>query len=406
MPAFTFHDQLSSMAKERLEPSEIGVMAKLAAENGAVSFTSGEPSDDIYPLEGLKEAFAAVFDDISLLAYYKYDFGFLELREWIAERMKTDSMAPDWTDAKNILLTNGAGDAIELIAEAMIDPGSLVLVETPTFTDAMLIFRKQGAQCLGVPCDDEGIIPAAMEEILKKRRVRFLYTIPNFQNPSGRTASLRRRKAVLEVAEKYGLPILEDDPYHYLSYEGEPPATYLKLAGADKRVIHSNSFSKLVAPGLRCGWAVVPDEVVRQFEALRLCSGLSRPAVIHKGLLNYLRNVDFNQRVAYLRDVFRTRRDGMASAAEKHLKPIGVKVNHPGGGFFMWAEKEGIADMTSFARFAVEKKKIGIIPGSAFYTPDEAWAGRNSFRIAFSKVAPDVADLGAARLAEAFTEYR
>lgn len=405
MAEFTFQDQLSSMAKERLEPSEIGIMIKLAIANKAISFAAGEPSADIYPTSELKEAFAGIFDDPSLLAYYKDDFGLIELREWIVERMKKDGMVPQWASAKNILLTNGAGEAIELAAEALIDPGSLVLVESPTFTETLLTFRKQGAQCVGVPSDDYGIIPEALEDILKKRRVRFLYTIPNFQNPSGRTSPLERRKAILELAEKYCLPIFEDDPYHYLSYDGEPPATYLKLAGDDRRVLHSNSFSKLVAPGIRVGWLVVPDEIIPHLNAFRVSAGLARPAILQKGLYNYLRNIDFAKRVAQLQNVYRTRRDGMAAAVDKHLKPLGVRTNYPRGGFFMWGEKEGIDDMTAFGRFAVEEKKIAILPGSAFYTQDEARFDRNSFRISFAKVDPQTADEGAARLAEAFTEY-
>lgn len=406
MPEFNFQDHLSSMAKERLEPSEIGVIIKLAARHKAISFAAGEPSADIYPLEALKKAFETIFDDPGLLAYYKDDFGLVELREWVTERMRKDSMLPDWAGPKNILLTNGAGEAIELVAEALIDPGSIVLVEAPTFTESLLTFRKQGAQCVSVPSDDLGLIPEALEEFLKRRRARFLYTIPNFQNPSGRTSPPGRRLAILKLAEKYNLPIFEDDPYHYLSYDGEPPGTYLKLAGGDRRVLHSNSFSKLVAPGIRCGWLVVPDAIIPHLNAFRVSAGLARPAIIQRGLLNYLDNINFEERVASLRGIYKTRRDGMAAAVAKHLGPLGVGTNYPSGGFFMWGEKEGINDMTAFARFAVEKKKIAVIPGSAFYTQDEAKFDRHSFRISFAKVNPETAEEGAARLAEAFAEYR
>lgn len=402
---FTFQNQLSAMAKERLDPSEIGMMIKLTIDNKAISFTAGEPSADIYPLKELKDAFTTIFDDTSLLAYYKEDFGLVELREWIVERMKKDCMSPDWVRRENILLTNGAGEAIDLVAEALIDPGSIVLVEAPTFTETLLTFRKQGAQCIGVPSDDDGIIPEELEKMLKTRSARFLYTIPNFQNPSGRTSPLERRRAILSIAEKYDIPIFEDDPYHYLSYDGEPPVTYLKLAGDDRRVIHSNSFSKLIAPGVRCGWAVIPDAIIPHLNAFRISAGLTRPAILQKGLYNYLTAINMEERIKFLRDTYRTRRDGMMSAIAKHLVPLGVKTNHPHGGFFIWGEKDGIDDMVSFARFAVEKKQIGIIPGSAFYTQDEAKYDSNSFRIAFAKVDPATADEGAFRLAEAFKEY-
>ncbi|MDY9921053.1 MAG: PLP-dependent aminotransferase family protein [Synergistota bacterium] len=402
---FVFRDQLSTMAKERLEPSEIGEMIKLTIENDAISFTAGEPSADIYPLAELKEAFKNVFDETSLLAYYKDDFGLIELRDWIAARMLVDGIAPGWVSSENILLTNGAGEAIQLVSEALIDPGSVVLVESPTYTESLLTFRKQGAQCLSVPSDDEGIVPEALEDILSKRSVRFLYTIPNFQNPSGRTASLERRKKILEVAEKFDIPILEDDPYHYLSYDRVPPDSYLKLAGEDKRVIHTNSFSKTVAPGMRCGWAVIPGSLIKQMNALRVSAGLTRAAIVQKGLVNYLQSIDFNERVNFLCDTYRVRRNGMMKAIADHLDPLGIKTNYPSGGFFVWAEVPIIDDVKSFARFAVMEKKIGIIPGSAFFTQDEAHKGKNSFRISFAKVSPDVAKDGVLRLADAFNSY-
>ena len=402
---FVFRDQLSTMAKERLEPSEIGEMIKLTIENDAISFTAGEPSADIYPLAELKEAFKNVFDETSLLAYYKDDFGLIELREWIAARMLVDGIAPKWVNSENILLTNGAGEAIQLVSEALIDPGSVVLVESPTYTESLLTFRKQGAQCLSVPSDDEGIVPEALEDILSKRSVRFLYTIPNFQNPSGRTASLERRKKILEVAEKFDIPILEDDPYHYLSYDRVPPDSYLKLAGEDKRVIHTNSFSKTVAPGMRCGWAVIPGSLIKQMNALRVSAGLTRAAIVQKGLVNYLKSIDFNERVNFLCDTYRVRRNGMMKAIADHLDPLGIKTNYPSGGFFVWAEVPFIDDVKSFARFAVVEKKIGIIPGSAFFTQDEAHKGNNSFRISFAKVSPEVAQDGMLRLADAFDNY-
>ena len=402
---FVFRDQLSVMAKERLEPSEIGEMIKLTIENDAISFTAGEPSPDIYPLDELKESFKNVFNETSLLAYYKDDFGLIELREWIADRLAVDGIAPEWVSKDNILLTNGAGEAIQLVSEALIDPGSIVLVESPTYTESLLTFRKQGAQCISVPSDDNGIVPEALEDVLSKRRVRFLYTIPNFQNPSGRTSPQERREEILRIVENYNVPILEDDPYHYLSYDRVPPDSYLKLAGDDKRIIHTNSFSKTVAPGMRCGWAVIPSSLIKQMNALRVSAGLTRAAIVQKGLVNYLKSIDFNERVNFLCDTYRVRRNGMMKAIADHLDPLGIKTNYPSGGFFVWAEVPFIDDVKSFARFAVVEKKIGIIPGSAFFTQDEAHKGNNSFRISFAKVSPEVAQDGMLRLADAFDNY-
>lgn len=405
MSGFDFCSQLSAMAKERLEPSEIGVMIKLAIENKAISFTAGEPSPDLFPVDDLKKAFAGVFDDTSLLGYYKDDFGLVELREWIVDRMKKDGMSPDWVKTKNILLTNGAGEAMDLVAETLIDPGSIVLTEAPTFGETLLTFRKQGAHCVGVPSDDDGIIPEELENILKTRKVRLLYTIPNFQNPSGRTSPLERRKAILGIAQRYDIPILEDDPYHYLSYDSEPPATYLSLAGDDKRVIHTNSFSKLIAPGVRCGWAVVPDAIISELNAFRVSAGLGRPAIVQRGVFNYLSSIDFSERISELRSTYRTRRDAMLEAISKYLTPLGIRTNRPLGGFFLWGEIRGIKDIPDFAKFAVENKKIAIIPGRAFYTPDESSLGESAFRISFAKVSPSDSMEGCRRLSEAVRQY-
>ena len=162
---FDFRYQLSTMAKERLDPTEIGIMIKLAIKHNAISLTAGEPSADLYPTDELKSAFATMFDDLSLLGYAKEDYGLRELRDWITDRMRADGMIPDWVTSDNILLTNGAGEAIELVAETLIDPGCTVLVEAPTFTETLLTFRKQGANCVGVPSDDDGIIPEDFEKI-------------------------------------------------------------------------------------------------------------------------------------------------------------------------------------------------------------------------------------------------
>lgn len=401
---FSFHGQLSAMARERLESSAIGDMARLANEKGAISFTAGEPSADLFPVEELKEAFKGLFDDPSLLCYSDDDYGLIELREWIAARMKTDGIAPGWVGGRDILITNGGAEGIDMVSQALIDPGSVILVESPTFVESLMTFRKQGAVCLGVPSDDDGIIPRAMEELLKKRKVRFLYTIPNFQNPSGRTSPLERRLEILELARRYDFPIFEDDPYHYLSYEGTPPGSYLELAGEDRRVIHTSSFSKTLAPGLRMGWLVVPPPLVDALYALRVSAGFGPAGILQKGICNLLSKMDFDARIKTLQDAYRERRDGMAAALAKHMEGTGVKTNVPKGGFFIWGRSERVTDMPRFARYAVEEKGVGIIPGGPFFPLQEI--DPHTFRVSYAKVSPERADEGVRRLAEAFREYR
>ncbi|MDR1966840.1 MAG: PLP-dependent aminotransferase family protein [Synergistaceae bacterium] len=403
MAAYNFERAFSSMARERLDVSAIGEMIELVAKNGAISFAAGEPSADMLPTGLLSAAFEGVFEDASLLGYYSSHLGHSGLRGWICDWMRLDGLAPDWVKPENIMITCGSQEGISLAGEALIDPGSYVLVESPTYMEALLSFRKQGATCIGVPIDEGGIVVEALDGVLKRYKARFLYTIPNFQNPSGNTATAERRKEVLGVLRKYDVPLIEDDPYHYLSYDGEPPATYLKLAGDDGRVAYLGSFSKIVAPGVRCGWMAVPDSLMPQIESLRVNSCLGLPVFVQHGLLNMLASIDMPGYIAKLRSAYRVRRDGMLGALGAHLGGAGLSHNRPAGGFFIWGRLEGIGDVMDFARFAVAREKIGIIPGSVFFAPGEE--DLSSIRFSFAKVDATSAEEGSARLAKAISAY-
>jgi 2-aminoadipate transaminase len=402
---FAFREQLSSMARERMGVSEIGEMISLVVENGALSFGAGEPSADMFPKDQFRKAMDRAFCDSDIWGYHHDEFGLIDLREWIVDRMRTDDMLPAWAGAGNIILTNGGGEAMSLVAEALIDPGSLVLVESPTYTESLLTFRKQGAACVPAPSDDDGIIPGELARIASSRNARFLYTIPNFQNPSGRTTPLDRRVKILEILRDNDIALVEDDPYHYLSYDGLPPTSYIKLAGNDKRVVHCNSFSKIIAPGIRTGWAVIPDALVEIFRTLRVSSGLGRPLAVQKGIRYYLDDTDFDGRIKELCLEYGKRRKVMLDSVGKYLTPLGVRTNKPAGGFFIWADTPAGISAKDFAFYAVKEHKIGIIPGTAFY-PAGDHAGDGSFRLSYAKVSTELIEDGMKRLAEAFRSYK
>ena len=399
-----FAGVLSSMAKERLEVSAIGEMITLVIKHGAISFTAGEPSTDLLPVEALKKGFSTAFDDPSLLGYYWTPLGNLGLREWTCDWMRSDGLIPDWVNPDNIMTTCGSQEGISLAGEAMIDAGSYVLVESPTYMETLLTFRKQGATCLSVPVDEDGIDIAELERVLSQKQVRFLYTIPNFQNPSGYTATVERRMQVLEVLRKYNVPLLEDDPYHYLSYEGEPPTTYLKLAGDDMRVIYLGSFSKIIAPGMRTGWMVVPDSLMPKIKCLRVSSSLGMSITMQQGLLNTLKATNMKEHIASLCSAYRARRDGMLEALDSTVRELGLEYNRPKGGFFIWGKLDGISDMMDFARYAVCNEKIGVVPGSVFFAPGAE--DPTTMRLSFAKVDAKKAAEGAERLAKAIKGYR
>jgi 2-aminoadipate transaminase len=404
MKSFDFKNAMSTMARERLEVSAIGSMIKLVIEHGAISFTAGEPSADLLPTNLLAEAFGGVFDDAAQLGYYRSDLGHVEFRDWIVEWMRRDGLIPDWVKTKNIMVTCGSQEGINLAGEALIDPGCYVLVESPTYMETLLTFRKQGAICLGVPTDGDGIVIDALEDILRREKIRFLYSIPNFQNPSGNTTTLERRKEVLALLQKYDIPLLEDDPYHYLSYDNTPPASYISLAGDDARVIYLGSFSKIVAPGVRCGWMVVPDSLIAEITSLRVNSCLGLPIIVQQGMLNLLTRLDLESYIGRLCSVYAGRRDALLSALDTHVSGEGLVHNRPLGGFFIWGRLEGITDMTDFARYAVVNEKIGVIPGSVFFVPGTEDPA--SIRFSFAKVDKAKAEEGAARLARAIKSYR
>ena len=404
MVSYNFERALSSMARERLEVSEIGEMIRLVVKHGAISFTAGEPSSDLMPALQLKEAFENAFDDPSLLGYAGSVLGYPGLREWIRDWMRGDGLLPDWVEASDIMITCGSQEGISLAGEALIDPGSYVLVESPTYMEALLSFRKQGAVCVGVPTDEHGIVIGALEAILKSKNIRFLYTIPNFRNPSGNTASAERRMEVLDVLRKYDVPMLEDDPYHYLSYDADTPPTYIKLSGDDARVVYLGSFSKIVAPGIRCGWMAAPDSLMSRISSLRVNACLDLPSFLQRGLLNFLSKLDVKGHIEGLNSVYRRRRDALLSALDTHLSGVGFTHNRPGGGFFIWGNVEGITDMADFARYAVESEKIGVIPGNVFFAPGAA--DNTSIRLSFAKNDEAQAKEGCIRLARAVRNYR
>jgi 2-aminoadipate transaminase len=317
--------------------------------------------------------------------------------------MRADGLLPGWVRADDIMITCGSQEGISLAGEALIDPGSYVLVENPTYMEAMLSFRKQGAVCVGVPTDERGIVIESLEAILRSKNIRFLYSIPNFRNPSGETAAAERRAEVLDVLRKYGVPMLEDDPYHHLSYDAGTPPTYIRLSGDDARVVYLGSFSKIVAPGIRCGWMVAPAPLMTRLSSLRVNACLDLPSVLQRGLLNFLSRFGVKEHIERLNSVYCRRRDGLISALDSRLSGVGFSHNRPGGGFFIWGNVPGIPDMIDFARHAVTNEGIGVIPGSVFFAPGAE--DNTSIRLSFAKVDAARAEEGAARLARAIDSY-
>ncbi len=396
---------LGKRVTERIKPSAITEMMILVKKHKAISLTAGEPSSEMYPVDLLRETIERALRDPGILSYYPLSTGITELREWIAEWMKEDGLLPQSYGGENVIMTNGSQDGLNLVSEAFIEPGDTVLVENPTYPEALLAFGKEGARFVSVPVDKDGPIVEEMEKVLSQNKVKLFYTIVNFQNPSGCVTTEERKKRILELASRYGFLIIEDDPYRYLRYEGEHEGSYIGLAQEEDRVIYLGSFSKIIAPGIRCGYMVLPSKIVGPMGELILATKLSLPAFLQRATWELLRNIDMKAHLAKLADTYRTRRDALHRFLQEKAVPQGMTYDLPKGGFFIWARVPWLKDCFDFAKFAVLEEKVGVVPGAAFY-PDVLTADRSTLRLSFAKVPPETAEEAGERLGRALARYK
>jgi len=396
---------LGKRVTERIKPSAITEMMILAKKHNAISLTAGEPSSEMYPVDLLRETVEKALKDPGILSYYPLSTGITELREWIAEWMKEDGLLPNSYDGEKVIMTNGSQDGLNLVSEAFIEPGDVVLTESPTYPEALLAFGKEGAKLVSVPVDKDGPIIDEMERVLSQNKVKLFYTIVNFQNPSGCVTTDERKKRILELASRFGFLIIEDDPYRYLRYEGRQEGSYIKMAQDENMVIYLGSFSKIIAPGIRCGFMVLPSAIVSQMGELMLATKLSLPAFLQRAVWDLLQNLDMKAHLAKLADTYRTRRDALHRFLQENAAPQGITYDLPKGGFFIWARVPWLKDSFDFAKFAVLEEKVGVVPGAAFY-PDALTADRSTLRLSFAKVPPETAEEAGKRLGRALARYK
>lgn len=401
----TSFPSLLSVRSARMYDSQIQEMMELVHSFNALSFTAGEPSADLLPQKRIEDAFSKAFEcGENILGYYHDTAGHVELREWIASWMKADGLMPADLDWRDILLTVGSQEGLSLFTEAVIDPGDIVVTEDPSYPEAFLAFEKEGAVLRTIPMDKEGPSAEALKLLAEKGGVKFFYTIPCYQNPSGKVTSLDRRKEILDLAKKFNFLILEDDPYRHLWFDKMPPSSYLSLSENDGRVIYLGSFSKIVAPGIRCGWMAAPEWMRTTLAHLRVAQSINLPSLMHLALLRFIQDNDFAAHIASLRDVYRTRRNGLVQALEEHIPGGGFRFEMPAGGFFLWGMIPGLGNASDFARFAVREEGVGVIAGEVFSVSSDP-ALKNTVRLSFAKVSPEESDEGCARLARAISKY-
>ena len=419
-------NQRCAQRMQWMSASTIRELLKLTEKPDIISFGGGMPAPEVFPVNEFREAADRVLSRHGPQALqYSATEGFRPLREWIVAYMARYGIesAPE-----NVLITSGSQQALDLIGKIMINPGDLILTERPSYMGALQAWRAYQAEFVTVPVDDDGLRVDLLEEALCAGP-KFMYILPNFQNPGGVTLSLERRHQLMEIADHYGVPIIEDDPYGELRYEGDhlPPLVVidaermkgrsLRAANGDDyyahehtpgngraymrgNVIYLSTFSKTLAPGLRLAWLVAPVEVVQR------CVVAKQGMDLHTATLNQMiaheiltaGAGDFlTSHVRLIRSVYRERRDTMLAAMEAYF-PDGVHWTHPQGGLFLWVTLPEGLDAAELLKDALAHK-VAYVPGGAFHPDGD---GHNTLRLNFSLCDPQRIETGIRRLGEVF----
>mgnify|MGYP000847099146 FL=1 len=369
---------------ERVQPSAIREFLALAGQPGITSFAGGYPDPTLFPIEQLHK----IYDDLltpanaSALQYTASD-GTPELRALVAGRLTADGMpcAPD-----DVLITQGGQQGLDLVAKLFIDAGDVIVCERPTFLGALIAFNPCEPAYASVPMDDEGLDTDALEQVLRTtQRVKLIYTVPDFQNPTGRTMSLARRRRLVELADEFDVMVLEDTPYRELRYDGErlPSIKSLDTSG---RVIHLGSFSKILAPGLRLGWVLAEPEIREKLSLLKLAADTQNGTLNMRAAAAYLSGFDIEAHIAGMLPTYRHQRDLMLASIEEHF-PAGVRWTRPDGGLFTWVTFPEGLDTAAFQRdHLIPRAGVILVPSAPFFATEPQV---NHARMSFSGVPDD-----------------
>ncbi|HEY0820587.1 MAG TPA: PLP-dependent aminotransferase family protein [Rhizobacter sp.] len=378
---------------ERMNPSVIREILKVTEQPGIISLAGGLPSPDTFPIEAMREATARVLRDHPREALqYAASEGFAPLREWVATEMAEQGLQ---VDPARVLITTGSQQGLDLVGKVLIDPGSAVAVESPTYLGALQAFNPFEPEYVALACDDDGPLVQGLDAA---RGARFLYALPNFQNPSGRCIGPARRDHLMAAARELGLPVVEDNPYGELWYDGAPPAPLASRWA--EGTVYLGSFSKVLAPGLRLGYVIAPAPLFPKLLQAKQAADLHTPGFNQRVVHEVIRGGFLHQHVPTIRARYKVQRDAMAAALKAHL-PAGCRWNTPQGGMFFWIELPEGVDATALLPQAVSLG-MAYVPGAAFFA-DRARA--NTLRLSFVTVAPEQIDRGVRLLAQALEAH-
>ncbi|BCI59997.1 PLP-dependent aminotransferase family protein [Solibaculum mannosilyticum] len=393
---YTFADRISS-----LQPSAIREILKFTADPTVISFAAGNPAPEAFPVKEVAEISSRIFAERPIDALqYSITEGYTPLRDRMKNFMR--DRYNSYRDFDELIVTSGAQQVMELTTKALCNEGDTIICEAPSFIGSLNAFRSFGVKLRGVPVESDGIDIAQLEEALKEeKKAKFIYVIPNFQNPSGVTMSLEKRKAVYDLAGKYGVMILEDNPYGELRVKGENIPT-IKSMDIDGRVIYAGTFSKVLSPGIRVGYAVAPSPVIQKMVVCKQVTDVHTNIFGQMLADEFMANYDFDAHLEKIRGIYRNKMGLMLDLMKQHL-PGSVTWNEPEGGLFIWCTLPEGADMLGFCKEAVETYRVAVVPGTAFLTDESAPC--SSFRLNFSTPTDQQLVEGMEKLGKAAAKY-
>ncbi len=383
---------------ERMNPSVIREILKVTERPGIISFAGGLPSPATFPVEAMREACDRVLrEDGRAALQYAASEGYGPLREWVAASL------PWSVDPAQVLITTGSQQGLDLVAKVLIDAGSRVLVETPTYLGALQAFTPMEPDIEGVASDAEGVDVEALERQIGNdpaRAPRFLYVLPNFQNPTGRSMGLQRRQALVNAAARAGLPLVEDNPYGDLWFDNPPPPplTALNPEGS----IYLGSFSKILAPGLRLGFMVAPASVHPKLLQAKQAADLHSPSFNQRMVAEVLKDGFLERHVPTIRALYKSQCEAMLECLEREMAGMDVRWNRPDGGMFLWVRLPEGMNAVDLLPKAVDQG-VAFVPGSAFYADH---ADPRTLRLSFVTATVEQIRTGTAALARTIREQQ
>jgi 2-aminoadipate transaminase len=375
----------------RMVVSQIREILKVAEHPEIISFAGGLPAPELFPVAAIAEAHRQVFAEEGPQAMqYSTTEGVPALRQWIARRVGERGID---TSPDGVLVTTGSQQAIDLVAKVFIDPGDEVIVENPCYLAALQSFSGFEARFVAVESDDDGMRTDQVEAALQRSRAKLIYVVSEFSNPKGTSLSVERRAHLVDLARRYQVPILEDDPYSELRYMGARP---LPLAAVDKEgwVIRASTFSKTLSPGLRIGWVTAADEIIQEMVIAKQAADLHTSTIEQRAVACLLKTFDYDGHIARLRNVYGQRCMTMREAIEAHF-PAETRWTRPEGGLFLWVELPEKIKAREIFEEAL-RQKVAFVTGDAFFANQPR---QNFMRLNFSNQQPEMIEEGIRRIA-------